>query len=899
MRNFLLTLLVIFIAVEGGRSSACDLTNFWTETNFKIDYGVNLTQTGTALLALPIGGPEVGWTSATGSLTSGTTGWLLFNKPSGPAHNLTFAASASSVGGPCDRMDFPDDKSVWQVLPQPPPQCTAVTSRAPCGQPDDTAEECGWKGCCYSASGGANACFYPSHNAVPITSVHVIQSCHLDVGFADFAVNIINEWFHVFFPRALALGRALDARGGPERLKFMAQSYVVSLFLDCPPGFVGLVCPSPEELNNFTQAVEAGYIYWHAFPFNGELELSEPGMLTAALGLTHALDDRFKLPHKATLSQRDVPGLTRAALPLLVAQGVKALTVGVNPFSTPPYVPRAFVWRDRGSGVNVTAMWHPYFYGGIGYNDAVIIPGLPHAIVFDWRGDNAGPPLSVEEVVSDFSAIAATFPGAAVFASTLDDFTALLTPSVTSVLPVVEAEVGDTWLHGAASDPHKSAMMKRASAARAACLGSGACSAGDAAVANFTRLLLKNTEHTWGKSLNKFLGDFSNWSNAQLQAELARRAPNFMDVVASWQEQREWGLDYPLEALPQGHPLRVAVMEAWADVYPHGAPTLEGWTPVGDPAGEVEVGGWRLAFDGASGALALLVDDTGGAGGGGVWANASADGSFLGLAEYHTYDNISVAYWLEAYNSRSPNPNSFGKPNISEAGAANHTAGQQLLGLWTRAAGAAAAAAAGPPTGTTGGASFLVHAGFVPQVLHEEYGAPSDLWIQYDFPGGTTPTSRAINVSLTMLNKTATRLPEGLFLRFKPWGCSGAPLRYSVDKLGQPVDPLEVQPGGNHRQHGVGVGVTVGLASGEGGGLLVRSPDAPLAVFGAPSIFPVPTTTQPPDMGEGFSYLLINNLWNTNYPAFIPWREGDEEIRWRFALEPTPFPQTALEIQGQ
>jgi hypothetical protein len=483
-------------------------------------------------------------------------------------------------------------------------------------------------------------------------------------------------------------------------------------------------------------------------------------------------------------------------------------------------------------------------------------------------------------VVADFSAIAAEFPGAAVFASTLDNFTALLTPAVTAALPVVEAEIGDTWLHGAASDPHKSAMMKRASAARAACLGSGACAEGDAAVANFTRLLLKNTEHTWGKSLNKFLGDFSNWSNAQLQAELARRAPNFMDVVASWQEQRAWGLDYPLQALPQGHPLRAAVAEAWADVYPHGAPSLAGWDPVGAPGGEVAVGDWRLAFDGASGALALLVD----AAAGEVWANASDDGSFLGLAEYHSYDNISIAYWLEAYNGRSPNPNSFGKPNISEAGAANHTAAQQLRGLWTRAA---------PGAGSGGAASFLVHAGFAPQVLHEEYGAPSDLWLQYDLPGSGS-ASRAINVSLTMLNKTATRLPEGFFFRFKPWGGSGggAPLRYSVDKLGRPVDPLEVQPGGNHRQHGVGAGVAVGPASGAGGALLVRAPDAPLAVFGAPSIFPVPTTAQPPDMGEGFSYLLINNLWNTNYPAFIPWKAGDEEIRWRFALEPAPFPSS-------
>jgi hypothetical protein len=282
----------------------------------------------------------------------------------------------------------------------------------------------------------------------------------LDVGFADTAANIVNEWFHSFFPRALSLGRALDARGGGERLKFMAQSYIVSLFLDCPPGFADLVCPSPEEIANFTKAVEAGYIYWHAFPFNGEAELSEPAMFAAALGLTHGLDDRFGVPRKATLSQRDVPGLTRAAIPLLASQGVRALTVGVNPFSTPPYVPRAFVWRDAVSDTNVTAMWHPWYYGGIGLSDAVIIPGLAHAIVFDWRGDNAGPPLSVDEVLADFKAIRATFPGATVFASTLDDFTALLTPAVTAALPVVEREIGDTWLY-VRREPHLRALQPR------------------------------------------------------------------------------------------------------------------------------------------------------------------------------------------------------------------------------------------------------------------------------------------------------------------------------------------------------------------------------------------------------------------------------------------------------
>ena len=255
-----------------------------------------------------------------------------------------------------------------------------------------------------------------------------------------------------------------------------------------------------------------------------------------------------------------------------------------------------------------------------------------------------------------------------------------------------------------------------------------------------------------------------------------------------------------------------------------------------------------------------------------VWANSSADGSFIGLTEYQSYDNISIANWVQTYNYQDPNYNSFGKPNISEAGAANHTAVQQLLGLWTRSTGQQ-------------GVSFLIHANFMPQLLHEDYGTPSDIWLQYDVPDSTTGSSgqRAINVSLTMLNKTATRLPEGLFFRFKA-SSSGAALSYSVDKLGHPIDPLTVQQGGNHRQHGVGVGVTVSSSAGKS--LLVKAPDTPLAMFGAPSIFPIPTTSEPPEIGEGFSYLLINNLWNTNYPCFIPWIEGDDEIRWRFVLEP-------------
>ena len=44
-------------------------------------------------------------------------------------------------------------------------------------------------------------------------------------------------------------------------------------------------------------------------------------------GHAHGLDDLFGLPHKITLSQRDVPGLTRASIPLLV----QAVTLDPKP----------------------------------------------------------------------------------------------------------------------------------------------------------------------------------------------------------------------------------------------------------------------------------------------------------------------------------------------------------------------------------------------------------------------------------------------------------------------------------------------------------------------------------------------------------------------------------------
>ena len=182
-----------------------------------------------------------------------------------------------------------------------------------------------------------------------IKVVHVINSCHLDIGFADSSEGIINRYFDHHFPLAAQEGK--EFRSGsltgphPKNLNFMFQSWVVSMYLDCPPG-MGLHCPNATEIATFEEAVKAGDITWHAFPHNAQLEIMDPALIQAGIQMTHDLDVRFGLPLKHTLSQRDVPGMTRSIIPILKEYGVDAITVGANDGSTPPNVPDVNGGRD-------------------------------------------------------------------------------------------------------------------------------------------------------------------------------------------------------------------------------------------------------------------------------------------------------------------------------------------------------------------------------------------------------------------------------------------------------------------------------------------------------------------------------------------------------------------------
>lgn len=175
----------------------------------------------------------------------------------------------------------------------------------------------------------------------------------------------------------------------------LTQSWLLSLFFDCPQN-MDLVCPSPDTVARMERAIRRGQVTWHAMPFNAQVELFDKQLLNEALNLTLSLDEKFDLPPKITMSQvrraqphidfarncielhvqrshsklsiclppalqRDVPGLTSAAIPILKSRGVKGISVGVNGASAPPRVPhnRPFFWKDPGSKEQLIALWHP------------------------------------------------------------------------------------------------------------------------------------------------------------------------------------------------------------------------------------------------------------------------------------------------------------------------------------------------------------------------------------------------------------------------------------------------------------------------------------------------------------------------------------------------------------
>ena len=301
---------------------------------------------------------------------------------------------------------------------------------------------------------------YP--NCTSDTIVHVVFSNHFDLGYkayqpdGDYAYQVMQQALHVWIPRALQYEKdmlAFNSTVNPynDTFVWMTQPYVLSNALDCPPN-MNFTCLDDATRAQLVDAMKRGVITWHAFPYNSEAELHSVDLFEAAIEQAQSLSDQLGMPRPLTISQRDVPGTTKAIIPLLVKHGVRAFSIGANgwPSDAIQYGP-IIRWRTRADDpVEETLMlYHPGGYGGITVNDGIIVEGFPHILLTDWVTDNQGP-AGAQSYIDDLTAIRTRFPGCQVRVASFDDY---VTPLYQAVqrgelpqIPIIAAEQGDTWI---------------------------------------------------------------------------------------------------------------------------------------------------------------------------------------------------------------------------------------------------------------------------------------------------------------------------------------------------------------------------------------------------------------------------------------------------------------------
>jgi len=568
-------------------------------------------------------------------------------------------------------------------------------------------------------------------------------------------------------------------------------------------------------------------------------------MIQFGIDMVHDLDKRFGLPLKRTLSQRDIPGMSVGILSPLISRGIEAISVGVNGASAPPVVPSVFVWKKPQSQESIIGMWHPGEYGGLNVSDAVLVSGLKHALIMNWRPDNYGPGDSGMNM-DDFEHVQKQFPNAKVFASTFDSFLDVLIP-FKDKLPVIEAEIGDTWIWGVQSDPHKQQAMRQLMRLRKQYR----------VPFEFDRLFLKTFEHTWGLDPKRSSNDFErHWANIPFEA--VRRKGWFEGLEASWHEQRLF-IQKAIEMLPQ--PLQKIFNESLESLRPtEKDPSADGFflVPQNRARGNFSCNRMQFQFDRRSG-LNYLKDLRNGR----VFTSYDRP---LGQYIYSTYNSTNYLQFFQTYgycygeDSCWYLPLDFGKPGVNEARPESRTWFADTNSLWQK---------------EDDQFCYFEQQLSMHPIAHTYYGAPKQIWVSYQF----SKQESKINFNYTLYGKTTTRLPEAHWVYFNPLIQNG---NWKIDIIGSDIDPQNVVKNGSHNLFPQLDGIK--FVGDQGDTVIhIESLDSGFLSIGAPNPFPL-LNASPQRIMNGFYFNLANNVWGTNFVLWYPFDPADENLLSRFTM---------------
>lgn len=653
-----------------------------------------------------------------------------------------------------------------------------------------------------------------------IKKVFIIHKTHLDIGFTDSAQAVLDRYLNVYIPGAIETARVCnaEAKEGQKNFVWTVGSFLIEYYLE-----------HGKDPAMLEEAIARGDIVWHGLPVTTHTELMDGKLMEYGLSIAQRLDQRFGR-HTIAAKMTDVPSHTHAMVPYLAKAGIQYLHVGVNGSSKLVDLPP--LCRLRYGDSEIVLDYAPAYGASSVFGE--------YAMEFAHTADNMGPPQP-EDVRRSMEEMAEKYPGAEIVSGTMDDF-AKLVLAHKDQLPVVTEELGDTWIHGGATDPYKAGAYQELLRLRDKWEAADPAAKDSPAWRELCRNLLMICEHTWGMDSKRWLSDYKNWDKESFREARQRNKLLREDVLpannplrddtfeqyyykngqcsystieSSWEEQRTY-VENAVNALPED--LRREAEEKLAELRPGTAPVCA--APTAEREFEIAGYGVKVLEDGS---LQVLHTPE----------NAACQNVWLGRLDYEVYSAKTTHDNLMAYNRDFERTLVWSEGDFGKSGLATvkgledekfsyHVEQVEQQGnrlrLWLRTEEKAA----------------------------EAYGAPRLAVAAYEF-------GQEIQVRLQWFDKDASRIPEGIFFGMN-LGFTD-PEKLTLQKLDLPIKPYEVREGGNRKLHG-STKANYGEAS-------VESRHALVVSVGGTHLY-----DENEDYGsieDGLYYVLFNNRWNTNF----------------------------------
>ena len=662
--------------------------------------------------------------------------------------------------------------------------------------------------------------------------VIVVSKTHLDLGFTDYAENIRQKYIDTFIPEAIDLAEKVN-KDGKKYFVWTTGSWILKEALAVP-----------ERKEKLEKAIREGNIAPHAMPFTTHTELLDEDSLDFGLSVVDALDT---LRGRKTVAAKmtDVPGHTKGLVPFLSKHGIKLLHIGVNGASALVDVPPCFLWKNGDSEVVVI---YSGAYGGAFKSDLV-----EEVLYFDHTLDNHGAP-SPEKVLAHFEDIQKLYPGYEITAGTMDDFADVIW-EVREKLPVFEGEMGDSWIHGSATDPYKSACLRTLMSLKRQWLADGTLTKDSDEYKNLADAILCIAEHTCGMDSKIYFSDYGHYLKKDfikarkkdkvqfryvfsdlpqtmlpiIELYDGKRKRGYYSVIEkSWAEQRSY-IDKALSALSADH--RKTAEKAVSDLMPKTPREITGTTEK-----SLTKDKWYLKLNDFGGIGELSFD------GKEIIRNNNSP-----AVTYRSFCNKDYDFWLTHY-SRDLDQTAvwaigdFARPNLKTF------EGKYPAGRF--------------PYKTekmqTEDDRITVNL-ICDKKLCDDLGAPRLIQISYIL------ADDELSIDISWYGKDANRLTEAVYFNIFPDAD-----KVLLKKLGTLVSPEEVTNNGSRNLHAV--------QSVEWDGCEVENLHAPLVSFGGGKILEFDNKTEAVRK-DGISFVLYNNVWGTNFPLWY-----EDNARFEFKL---------------